>query len=139
MKIKSMFKKKALTCSDSDLIAIAHSTTSIAMSFLSLEKENLETKKDRNQRSLSPKSSALMNQALRLFLFFSNLVQRSHQCVDIDAVNNSALFDVFKMSSSAAQAAHAKLHEYRSGARVFSNGIGNRHFFGDQHMKSSLS
>ena len=69
------------------------------------------------------------------FLFCSadGVVQVFDEGVDVNAVSHSALLDVLKVSGSAAEAAHAGIHEYINGVRIFLDDLENAHIFSNCH------
>ena len=68
-----------------------------------------------------------------LFSRSDSLVETFHESVNVDAVCQGTLLDVLKMSSSAAEAAHAGIHEYLYGIRIFLNDFHDAHVFCDCH------
>ena len=67
----------------------------------------------------------------------SKIIQESS--IDIDAMSQCALLDVFKMRGGAAEAAHAGIHEDLDGVGVFLDNLHNAHILGNRHVPSSCS
>ena len=74
-----------------------------------------------------------------LFSRSDSLVETFHESVNVDAVCQGTLLDVLKMSSSAAEAAHAGIHEYLYGIRIFLNDFHDAHVFCDCHVRTLLN
>lgn len=68
---------------------------------------------------------------------FDSFVEALHESVNIDAVSKRTLFDIFKMSSSAAEAAHARIHENLDSIRIFLDNFHDAHVFSNRHCITS--
>jgi len=83
--------------------------------------------------------SMTCQQTLRL-LFGSagNNVEVLDELVNVNAVSHSALFEVFEVSGSAAEAAHTGVDEDFNRIRVLLNDLENAHIFGNSSHEKGL-
>jgi hypothetical protein len=70
---------------------------------------------------------------IRLGFSANSFVQVADEGIDVNAVSQSTLFDVFEVSGSAAQAAHASVNEYVNGVRVLLYNFDDAHIFSNSH------
>ena len=63
-------------------------------------------------------------------------VEFLHQAVDVDAVRQSALLDVFEMRGGTADATHAGIHEDLDCVGILLDNLFDAHIFRNRHAKN---
>ena len=67
-----------------------------------------------------------------------SIVEVADEGIDVNAVSQCTLFDVFEVGGSAAKAAHAGVNEYVNGVGVLLDNFDDAHVFSDSHYKILL-